>query len=163
MNSREAIKSSIDMGKMISMAYLQDLTDEELMHRPDPGCNHIKWQLGHLIQSENQMINSILPESMPPLPDGFAEKYTKETAGNDDPEFFNSKQELMELFEQQRSATLAALENLSDDELNNPSPEPMQGYAPNWGTAFVMQDSHWVMHAGQWAVIRRQLGRPPLF
>ena len=45
----------------------------------------------------------------------------------------------------------------------NPGPEPMRAYIPDWGTAFVMQDSHWVMHAGQWAVIRRQLGRPPLF
>ncbi len=163
MNSREAIKASIDMGKMISMAYLDDMTDEEMMHRPHPGCNHIKWQFGHLISSENQMINGCIPGSMPDLPDGFADKYAKETSDNDDPAFFHSKAELMELFQQQRTATMAALDKLSDDDLSKPSPEEMQGYAPNWGTAFVMQDAHWVMHAGQWAVIRRQLGRPPLF
>jgi hypothetical protein len=28
---------------------------------------------------------------------------------------------------------------------------------------FSMQGSHWMMHAGQWAVLRRKLGRPPLF
>ena len=163
MNSREAIKASIDMGKMISMAYLEDLTDEEMMHRPDPGCNHIKWQVGHLIHSEHEMINGCVPGSMPDLPEGFADKYTKETASNDDPTFFHGKTELMDLFEQQRNATLAALDKLSDEDLSKPTPEAMQGYAPDWGTAFVMQDAHWVMHAGQWAVIRRQLGRPPLF
>ncbi len=163
MNTREAIKASIDTGQMISTSYLEDLTDEEMMHRPAPGCNHIKWQLGHLIQSENQMINACVPGSLPDLPAGFADKYAKETAGNDDPEFFHSKQELMQLFGQQRAATLAALEKLSDEELSHPSPEAIQAYAPNWGSAFVMQDAHWVMHAGQWAVVRRQLGRAPLF
>lgn len=163
MNSRAAIKASIDMGKMISMAYLEDLTDEEMMHRPHAECNHIKWQVGHLIQSEHDMIEGCIPGSMPELPEGFGEKYTKETARNDDPGFFHSKAQLLQAFDQQRSATLAALEKLSDEDLAKPSPEAMRGYAPDWATAFVMQDSHWVMHAGQWAVIRRQLGRPPLF
>lgn len=163
MDSRTAIKASIDMGKMISMAYLGDLTDEEMLKRPHPDCNHINWQVGHLIQSEHEMIEGCIPGCMPALPEGFAEKYTKETAASDDPAAFHTKAELMEFFQQQRDGTLAALDNLSDDELSKPAPESMRGYAPDWGTAFVMQDAHWVMHAGQWAVIRRQLGRPPLF
>ena len=163
MDSKAAIKASIDMGKMISMAYLGDLTDEEMMHRPHPDCNHIKWQFGHLIAAEHSIIEGCVPGSMPPLPEGFAEKYGKETAGSDDAAAFHTKQELMQLFEEQRSGTLAALEQLTDDELSKPGPEAMRSYIPDWGTAFVMQDSHWVMHAGQWAVIRRQLGRPPLF
>ena len=163
MNSREAIKASIDMGKLISMSYLEDLTDEEMMHRPHADCNHIKWQVGHLIASEHDMISGCLPDAMPALPEGFAEKYSKETAASDEANDFHSKAELMEVFQQQREGTLATLEKLSDEDLNKPTPEAMQGYAPNWATAFVMQDSHWVMHAGQWAVIRRQLGRAPLF
>jgi len=163
MNSREAIKASIDMGKLISVSYLEDLTDEEMMHRPHANCNHIKWQLGHLIQSEHDMIEGCIPGSMPALPEGFNEKYNKETAANDDGSFFHSKADLMKAFEAQRAGTLATLEKLTDEDLQKPAPEEMQGYAPNWGTAFVMQDAHWVMHAGQWAVIRRQLGREPLF
>ncbi len=163
MDSREAIKASIDLGKMITMSYLEDMTDDELMHRPHPQCNHIKWQLGHLISSENQMINGCVPGAMPELPAGFADKYTKETAASDDPSQFHSKTELLDLYQQQRSATLAALEKMSDEDLSKPTPEAMQAYAPNCGSAFVMQDAHWVMHAGQWAVIRRQLGRAPLF
>lgn len=163
MNSREAIKASIDMGKLISMSYLEDLTDQEMMHRPHADCNHIKWQVGHLIQSEHDMIEGCIPGSMPELPEGFSEKYTKETAASDDSDFFHSKDQLMQAFAAQRAGTLAALDKLTDEDLDKPSPEAMQGYAPNWGTAFSMQDSHWVMHAGQWAVIRRQLGRPPLF
>jgi hypothetical protein len=163
MNTREAIRISIEMGKLITTMYLEDLSDQEMMHRPHPRCNHIKWQLGHLILSEHQMIESCLSGAMPPLPDGFAEQYSRETCGSDDDQAFHSKAELMELFEEQRAGTLAALDRCSDEELDAPTPEAMRGYAPNVGTAFLLQDSHWVMHAGQWVVIRRQLGRPALF
>lgn len=163
MDTRSAIKSAIDMANMISTSYLGDLTDEEMMHRPDPKCNHIKWQIGHLIASEHQMINGCLPGAMPDLPDGFADKYSKESAASDSPDDFHSKEELMGLYEQQRTATLAALEGVSDEDLDKPAPEEMRAYAPTVGSAFLMQDAHWVMHAGQWAVIRRQLGREPLF
>ena len=75
MNANEAIKSALDTAEMISMAYLEDLTDEEMMVRPIDGCNHIKWQVGHLIASENKMINSCCPGTMPDLPAGFADRY----------------------------------------------------------------------------------------
>lgn len=163
MNSREAIKLSIDMGKMVAMMYLSDLTDEDLMRRPYSECNHINWQLGHLIYGENYMNEALLPGSMPPLPAGFAEKYTKETAKSDDPAKFCRKEELLQLFEQQRAATLAALDKLSDADLDKPSLESMQAYAPTLGAVFSLHGSHCLMHAGQWAVVRRQLGKPPLF
>lgn len=163
MNSKDAIKSSMNMGNLISMAYLEDLTDEDMMQRPQAECNHIKWQVGHLIVSEHNIIEACLPGSMPSLPEGFAEQYSKETANNDDADRFHTKAELLEQYEAQRAGTLAALDTLSDDDLSKASPESISGYAPDWGTAFVMQGSHWLMHAGQWAVVRRQLGRPPLF
>jgi uncharacterized damage-inducible protein DinB len=163
MNSRDAIKLGIDMANRVSMDYLKDLTDEELMKRPHPGCNHIKWQLGHLISGEHQMTETISPGSMPALPTGFAERYTPETAKLDDPKAFDSKAELLRVFEQQRAAALKVLERQSDADLAQPSPESMRSYAPTVGHVFTLHGSHWLMHAGQWAVIRRQLGRPPLY
>jgi uncharacterized damage-inducible protein DinB len=163
MNSQQAIQLGIDVGNMVSMAYLDDLTDADLLRRPHPDCNHINWQVGHLIASENMIINDVCPGSMPALPDGFAAKYTKETAKSDDAAQFCNKQELLRLHQQQRAATLAALTKLSDAQLDAPSPESMQSYAPTVAAAFSLQGSHWLMHAGQWAVVRRQLGKPPLF
>lgn len=163
MNAQQAIESNIDMAAMISTSYLKDLTDEELMHRPHPKANHIKWQLGHLIASDFQMINACCEGALPALPDGFAEKYSKETAGSDDPNSFHSKTEYLDLYKSQTDAIKKVLAGLSPEDLDKPTPEPMQGYAPTVGSAFVMIGSHWTMHAGQWAVIRRQLGRDPLF
>ena len=47
MQAKDAIKINIEMGQFISLGYLEDLTDQELLHRPAPGANHINWQLGH--------------------------------------------------------------------------------------------------------------------
>ena len=163
MDAKTAIKTGIDTGNMVSLAYLEDLTDEEMLRRPHPQCNHIKWQMGHLIVSEHQMIEGVAPGTMPALPAGFAEKYSKETAASDDPATFDSKEELMRVYHQQRAGTLAALEKIDDQQLSSDSPESMKDYAPTVGAAFSLQGGHWLMHAGQWAVLRRQLGRPPLF
>src|SRR6059058_2703073 len=114
MNAKDAIKLSIDSGRMISLGYLEDLTDQELLHRPAKGANHINWQVGHLIQSENEMINIVVPGAMPPLPAGFAEKYTKDTASSDNAAQFLKKAELLKIFEEQRAATLKALDKLGD-------------------------------------------------
>lgn len=163
MNARDAIKVGLDMAEFIGLGYLQDMTEGELRHRPAPGANHINWQLGHIIASEHQIIESCVPGSMPALPAGFADKYTKATASIDDASKLLTKDELLKVYGTQRAATLAALAKLTDADLDRESPESIRPYAPNFANAFSLQGSHWLMHAGQWAVVRRQLGRPPLF
>jgi hypothetical protein len=163
MNARESIKAGYPQADMITRGYLGDLTDEELMARPVEGCNHIAWQLGHLISSERHMVEAVCPGSSPELPEGFAEKHNKETAEINDPSQFLKKEEYLKVYEAQRAATLKALESLSDDDLDKPAPESMQRIAPTVAAIFTMQPVHWMMHAGQWAVLRRKLGRPPLF
>lgn len=163
MNARDAIRLSIDSAKFVTLEYLADLSDEDMLQRPHPECNHIKWQMGHLISSEHQMINGVCPGSMPALPDGFVERYTNDTARSDNPDDFDSKADLRRLLEEQRDGTLKALAAQSDDDLEQPSPEQFQAYAPTVADVFSLQGGHWMMHAGQWAIIRRQLGRPPLF
>jgi DinB family protein len=160
MNVKDALKLAIDSGNMIAMGYLEDLTDREMFHRPCKSANHINWQVGHLIASENVMGNQAIPGSMPPLPAGFAEKYTTETASSDDAARFCTKAELLKVFEQQRAATLAALAQVNEADFDKPTGV---SYAPTIGAMFNLHGGHWLMHAGQWAVIRRQLGRPPLY
>jgi hypothetical protein len=160
MNTREAIKLSIDMGDFVGLGYLEDLSDAELFHRPAPSANHINWQLGHLIASTNVHVSKAAPGSEKALPAGFAEKYTADAAASDDPKAFLTKAELLKVHAEQRAAMLAALDKQSDADFDKPTGVE---YAPTVGAMFSVEGSHWLMHAGQWAVIRRQLGRKPLF
>jgi hypothetical protein len=159
MNATEAIKINLDTADMICGAYLEDLTNEEAMRRPHADCNHINWQLGHLIASDNGMCNGCIEGSIPALPDGFADKYSKEAAASDNADDFVPKTELMELYRNQRKAITEVLSGLSEEQLAGPAPESMQAYASTVAAAFSMLGSHWLMHAGQWVIVRRELGR----
>jgi hypothetical protein len=163
MNTQGAILTGYQCADTIVQSYLNDLTDAELLVRAVPGVNHIAWQLGHLIASENGLIDDALPGSMPPLPPGFAEKHSKETSVSDNPADFLPKSEYLRLMAEQRQGTLAALAKQSDADFDQAAPESMRSYAPTIGSLFSLIGSHWLMHAGQWAVLRRKLGRPPLF
>ncbi|HVC95518.1 MAG TPA: DinB family protein, partial [Pirellulales bacterium] len=128
--------------------------------RPVPQANHIAWQLGHLVEAEHEMVNAARPGSMPDLPAGFKEKHTPEAAKLDDPKAFCTKAEYLELWSEQRAGTLAALDSLTDAELDKPSPVH---YVKTIGALFNMLGVHPLMHVGQWTVVRRKLGRKLLF
>jgi len=163
MNAHQAIQLSLDDASMITNMYLSDLTDADLLVRPVPGANHIAWQLGHLLQSGYSIVDGVAPGVLPALPADFAGKYTTETAALDDPAAFHTKQVYMNAYEEQWSAIRKALEGMSEADLDKPAPEQFSSFLKTVGHAFSMQASHWLMHAGQWSVTRRKLGRTPLF
>ena len=157
------IKGGYALADMIQQSYLGDLEDADLLRRPTEGANHIAWQLGHLAVAENGMINQVCPDSMPPLPEDFQEKYTKETSALDGAENFHTKEEYLKVLAEQRAGTVAALEKLSEEELAKPAPEKLQRIGSDVAAIFGMQSAHVLMHVGQWVIVRRQLGKPALF
>jgi hypothetical protein len=157
------IKNELNMPAFVVQSYLQDLTDEDLFRRPVENANHIAWQLGHLITAEHNLNNMVCPDSMPALPDGFAEQHSTETAASDDQNAFCTKAEYLTALEEQRAGTLALLDKLSDDELQEPAPETLQQFGATVGAVIAGQSAHWMMHAGQWVIVRRQLGKEAMF
>ena len=157
------IKHELNLPAFVVQGYLGDLNDEDLMRRPAPNANHIAWQLGHLIASEHNLNNMVCPDSMPALPEGFAEKHDKETATSDDQSAFCTKDEYLKLMEEQRAGTLALLDRLTDEELEKSAPDDIQKFGATVGAVIAGQSAHWMMHAGQWVIVRRQLGKEAMF
>lgn len=162
MNTKDALRSSMDMSLFVLTTYVSDFTDEELLERPTKACNPLAWQLGHLISSEVNLLESICPGQGGELPDGFADAHSKEAAQSDDTANYRKKEEYLSLFETVRSATKAALEALPDEDLDKPSPEWIREQFPTQGDMFTLIGTHPMMHAGQFAVVRRSLGKPIL-
>jgi hypothetical protein len=162
MNAKDVFKYDMNMSTMVIKTYLSDLSDADLMVRPAKGANHLAWQLGHLIASEAEMLNGACPGAAAPLPAGFAAAHSKETVGSDDRSKFLTKQQYIDLLDKQRAATMSAMERISEAELDKPSPEKMQSYCPTVGTVFAMIGGHLLMHSGQFATVRRMLGKPVL-
>lgn len=161
MTTKDVIKSTINMGHMILTTYVGDMTDEDIMVRVTPDANHIAWQLGHLVSSENHMLSQAgLPAA--PVSDELAASYSPESSTSDDPAKFHKKEQYLAWIDVQRAATFAALDALADADLDKDSPEEMRAYAPKIGDVFNIVGVHTVMHAAQFVPIRRKLGKPVL-
>jgi hypothetical protein len=162
MTTKDAITWALKTNQAILANSLSDLTDADLFVRPAPGANHIAWQLGHLITAEATVFLPKVPGAKPPqLPDGFAARHAKDVSANDDPAGFRTREEYLALYKSVRAATLAAAEGLSDEDLDRPS--NWRPVAPTVGTLLLMIANHDMMHAGQFTVVRRKLGKPVLF
>jgi hypothetical protein len=159
MNAKDAIKSALGTADFVLNEYVKDLSDAELLLRPVEGMNHIAWQLGHLVCSEQQMI-SALGHAMPELPAGFAERHGTEQAASDDRARFASKDKYLGLLASMHRGTLQALDATPEADLDKPGPESMRSYAPTVGAVFNMIGPHILMHAGQFVAVRRKLGKP---
>ncbi|TWT90175.1 DinB superfamily protein [Pseudobythopirellula maris] len=161
MNVNEAIQTAAGLSNMVLNAYLGDLDDADLMRRPAPGCNHLAWQLGHLITAEKHMIDTIQPGAAPELPEGFADQYSRETCGDDDPSHFCTKQEYVDLFTQMRKASSDMVAGLSPERFDEETPdENFRRIVPTIGAMCLLLANHPMMHAGQFVPVRRVLGKP---
>ncbi len=160
MNAKETLCATLDTSSMVLGKYLEDLTDSDLMRRPGEGCNHIAWQLGHLISSEKQLLQAVGAGTDVELPEGFAEKHSKETVTDDNSANFYTKQEYVALFEKVHNATKAALDKISEADLDKPAPEHFRSMFPTVGHVYVLIATHGMMHAGQLVPVRRALGKP---
>lgn len=155
----ELLKTNLEMLK----STVADFSDADMLTRPCPGANHPAWQIGHLINSEVGMLNAVKPGMAPELPAGFSDKFKKDTASKDDPNFFPKKAELLDTFSKVRGATAQWVKGLSQADLEKPSPEKMRNWAPTIGHLTSMIPAHTMMHVGQLQVARRKLGKPVLF
>jgi hypothetical protein len=164
MNAKDAIRTTLQSTHGMLTSYVSDLSDADLLVRPVPNANHIAWQLGHLISAEVGLLGPHLPGvSAVQLPAGFKEQHNKATAAVDPPKGFLTKAEYLNLFNQAREATIAALNKISDADLDKPMSGSMAKFAPTLGAMMVLQSNHVLMHAGQFTVVRRKLGKPILF
>lgn len=163
MNAKDAIRYALTSTKNMMGMYLGDLSDADLLVRPVPNANHMAWQLGHLIASEQRLSSLIPGAKLVELPAGFADRHTKETAAIDPPKGFATKAEYLNLFNKCREATLATLADMTEAMLDRPNPGSMKDFAPTLGDLLMLVSNHTLMHQGQFSVVRRKLGKPILF
>ncbi len=116
-----------------------------------------------MIASECRLGQQLPGAKYPELPAGFAEQHTKDMSKIDPPKGFGTKAQYLELFAKVREATLANLDRLSDADLDKPTTGNMAKMAPNLGALLLLTSDHVLMHAGQFTVVRRKLGKPLVF
>ena len=62
-----------------------------------------------------------------------------------------------------KAASLAAIAATPDNALEAPAPERVRQFLPTVAAVLAALGGHWLMHAAQFVVVRRKLGKPLLF
>ena len=81
--------------------------------------------------------------------------HAKEAAPSDGP--FLAKADYLSLWKAQREVTLSVLDELTDEQLAQPTGIP---FAPTVAALMNLVGLHPLMHAGQFVAVRRSLGKP---
>lgn len=164
MTGCQAIIAALESTKATLEQFVADFTDTDLLVRPVPNANHAAWQIGNVIVGDIVIIKPELPAAMfPELPTGFMDLHGPKGAKLDTDPGFLSKDEYLKLFAATRSAAITAVTQLTDADLDRPTSENMRWAGPTLGHVLLMAANHTLMHAGQFSVIRRKLGKPVLF
>jgi hypothetical protein len=144
--------------------FLGDLSDADLTVRPVPSANHIAWQMAHLIAAEKMLLEGQLPGvKYPEIPAGIAALGSERTGKVNPPGGYATKAQYMDAFNKMREASIAAVEKITDADLDRPTTNMMAKFAPTLGALLILVANHTLMHGGQFTVIRRALNKPVVF
>ncbi len=164
MTGVDAIRTALESTHHLITWFLSDLSDNDLLVRPAPGANHIAWQMGHFIVSESKLANQPTFKAVyPELPAGFDKQHSAETHSREPAIGFATRAEYVDLFTKVRQATIAGLSALKDSDLDAPTQGKIATFAPTLGALLLLTSNHGLMHAGQFSVVRRKLGKAVLF
>lgn len=162
MKTTDYIKMALENSTGWAMGLINDMKDSPLTQPTANGGNHPLWVLGHIVRAESDLLDGFIlgqPNRFPEL-----EVFSMGNTPSTDAGEYPSMDELLGKFEQIRGATLAHLDTLSDEDLDQRSHAPEEFGPPfaTVGSCFAAMSTHIAFHAGQVADARRAAGRGPL-
>jgi hypothetical protein len=164
MQAKEVAKLALQSAQDTMQMFLGDLSDQDVTVRPVPGANNIAWQLAHLIVAEKMLLEGILPgAAYPEIPAAIATLGNERTGKVDPPEGYLPKAQYVEWMAKLRAITIAAVDKLSDSDLDTPNTGMMAKFAPTLAALLILMANHTLMHGGQFTVVRRALNKPVVF
>jgi hypothetical protein len=161
MRAQEVLAFSLRTMRGMIENMCKELTPAEMLHRPCDGANCAAWILGHLTAVDHRFLTALGESDVPPLPEGFAQRFATKGDAPKAKEFGDVTQ-LLPLFLQVRDRLIAATERTSGEKLA----EPVDRGSPRIkkkGEMLALAGFHSGLHAGHLSTIRRSLGKPALF
>lgn len=141
-------------------------TDDDWFYQSHPKANHAMWIIGHLGLADNMFASRFRPD-VASKPDGWDEVFWFGSELKSDRSAYPARDDVLAYFRQRREALMEVLEQLTDEELQEPAPpagerSPIAG-APCIGHLLLFAAYHEGIHSGQLTIAHRGLGNPPMF
>ena len=163
MKTTDFIKQALESSRGWALGLITDMQDAPLTTPTSQGGNHPLWVVGHIVHSESNLLDGFILGQPNRFPE-WEGLFSMGSTPSNDASQYPTMDELLGKFEEMRAASLAHLNTLSDDDLDQPSHAPPE-YADFFGTVgacYAAMITHVGFHAGQVADARRAAGRTPL-
>lgn len=165
MQSREMLKMALQMSDAILLPVVDDMRDAPLAFPTPNGGNHPLWIVGHLAFTEGMILWTIMRGDPNPLAE-WAELFGPGSEPAADADRYPPYDKLIERYRSMREQSLAFLDSLSEEDLDQPSRQSPPGFDMLFGTyrhCYMLTALHIANHRGQMLDARRAAGRKPLF
>jgi len=151
--------------RSFTQQFLNDLTDAEWYWSPPQFTTHIAWQVGHIAVAEYSLclrrVRGRTAADQSLISDAFIEAFKLGSKPVAEPDKNPPLNEIRRVFETVHQQSVDELSGRSEAELDRPLAEPHPRFKTKLG-AVEFNPLHEMVHAGQIAVLRRLMGRPPL-
>ena len=161
----EQLLDQLDAVRAFTKAFLEDLSDEEWFWQPPGLATHIAWQVGHLTIAEYGLclhqVRGGNPDDASFLPERLKHEYGIGSTPAPGADRNLPLDEMRTAFEEVHRRTLTELATVTDDQLAEPVKRPRPMFRTK-GESIWWSSHHECVHAGQIALLRRQMGKAPL-
>jgi uncharacterized damage-inducible protein DinB len=157
---------SISRARAYTNQLLSGTSPDDWFRMPHEGVSHIAWQVGHLAFAEYSLalkrIRGKRAEDAQLLPPAFVEKFGRGSLPQPDPRAYPSTAEIRGVFDALHQHVVDEISALDDAVFDEAVTDPHPHFSTKGG-ALVWCAEHEMMHAGQIGLLRRLLGKPPLW
>jgi uncharacterized damage-inducible protein DinB len=162
MSLKERLQRNLANVRQVSERLLADFrTPEQWVFQVHPNCNHALWFAGHMAQLDNFFLSLVAPQRVRQLRD-YPSRFGMGSQPTGDPAAYPPPEDVLATMRERRTALLAALDGMSDEDLAKKLPSGTPDFLSDVGSVFELAVWHEGQHNGQLTVARRALGYQPL-
>ena len=159
MQSIELIRTNLNNSTTRVLARIEEMREHCMVPPTAQGGGHTLWVLGHLAYIEALVVHVFM--SAQPNPLAHWDTLFDGDLISVDPKDYPPFEQVVATCWEQRAGTLALLDTLGEDDLDQPVASVPAGYDEFFGTrrrCLQYLADHWYMHRGQLADARRSAG-----
>lgn len=163
MKAMDAIRTTLGFADQ-GVRFLETMKDAPLVQPGPFGGNHAMWILGHLTIAEGRLHKILFGSPNPVEHWKFLFDWGSEP--KTDPSAYPPFEEVLQTYRRLRAKTVAFLDEIGDQGLDQPTKIPPPGLEAAFATvgkAVMTIAMHQTFHNGEAAVVRRASGQQPIF
>jgi hypothetical protein len=162
-----ALTDALNFARKYTLTLLDSISSTDWFTMPDNCPSHIAWQVGHLALAEARLVFVRVcgryADEASILQPQFVTLFGRTTVPSPDPAKHPSPAEIRAVMDRVHDATLLALRDVADADLDAIADGPPHLLCKTKGDFLRWAGYHEMIHAGQIGLIRRLLGAKPLW